>query len=167
MSLLYERSKEVKRLRLLIEDGTSPIKPFWLRSKYSKLASLPNPEGNGEESKWLIKRRRYLRCWNLKRLLLAWMVPLIHAPPRFSSVTAPVALSNTTPSKETASLVQEPMFGLRNTTSGVFQIGSQLRDGNSFLKAKRISTWSGLGGTGKLVTLTHPKKQVVKMYTAK
>ncbi|KAL0752825.1 hypothetical protein Bca101_090493 [Brassica carinata] len=47
------------------------------------------------------------------------------------------------------------------------QIGSQLRDGNSFLKAKRISTWSGLGGTGKLVTLTHPKKQVVKMYTAK
>ena len=142
MNLLYERSKVFKRLRLLIEDVTCPIKPFWLRSKYSKLVSLPNPAWKEDVSKWFIERERYLRCWNLKRLLLALMVPLIHAPRRLSSVTAPVFSSKETPSKELASLVQEVIFALGDCKTPSANLRSQLRDGNSFLKAKRISTWS-------------------------
>ncbi|KAH0883217.1 hypothetical protein HID58_059313 [Brassica napus] len=58
MSLFFESFKMESWLRLLIEEGTSPSKPFEERIKTSNLLRLPNLEGSVEEMKLLLLRTR-------------------------------------------------------------------------------------------------------------
>lgn len=53
LNLLNERSKWVRWLRLLIEDGILPTKPLDLRFKNCNLVSLVNSVGNKDSLKLL------------------------------------------------------------------------------------------------------------------